>query len=438
MHSLCFRLAGRAKLAETAKGFASFSEAYPRYALSGSAAPSNDSENVNQGNSVLFQQMNINRNRMLPDKLYRPEVLKFKTAWMNFLNETGMTDYTGMLESVIERRLIPEDLQILYIDEAQDHSKLALAVIDLWASEAKKLVKIGDSDQALYRFAGAEPESFIDMKKDYEYVLNQSYRLPSAVRDFALKLIKRCTYRANVSYEAKYEGGSAEYTNDMPDLSLPGEHMIACRFKEAVKPYIEWLETAGEMWHNPCRPEESVWNPQKTKEWCGVKTYHQILQGETVYWSDIQMMADSMKAKHLGPRGTKKRLMDMLPGSKQADAFEMAAFGINENVCLGSIDIEELFSLKTQAGKLALKFLKHKPYMLVQEPRIKVGTVHSFKGDQADHVYYDAGLTYRIKNEMRNTSYGKDDEIRVSYVAVTRAKETIKIKNAFPAIQGIK
>ena len=61
---------------------------------------------------------------------------------------------------------------------------------------------------------------------------------------------------------------------------------------------------------------------------------------------------------------------------------------------------------------------------LDQDPRIKISTIHGVKGGEADNVMLLTDIAPRTYREMHSLP---DDEIRVFYVAVTRAKKSLHI-----------
>ena len=61
---------------------------------------------------------------------------------------------------------------------------------------------------------------------------------------------------------------------------------------------------------------------------------------------------------------------------------------------------------------------------LLRAPRIKISTIHAVKGGEADHV---ALLTDIAERTWREFEKNPDDEWRVWYVAVTRARESLHI-----------
>jgi superfamily I DNA/RNA helicase len=57
--------------------------------------------------------------------------------------------------------------------------------------------------------------------------------------------------------------------------------------------------------------------------------------------------------------------------------------------------------------------------------KIKIGTVHSVKGGEADVVYLFPDLSYSAMKEYNKQGVSKDSVIRTMYVGMTRAKEKL-------------
>jgi len=90
----------------------------------------------------------------------------------------------------------------------------------------------------------------------------------------------------------------------------------------------------------------------------------------------------------------------------------------------GEKPITEILKLKGRS----VPILKH---MLSMEedasktPRVVIGTIHSVKGGESDHVWVDTELSPMILREMQKSERASYDEARVAYVAVTRARQTV-------------
>ena len=64
---------------------------------------------------------------------------------------------------------------------------------------------------------------------------------------------------------------------------------------------------------------------------------------------------------------------------------------------------------------------------LATEPRVKIGTIHAAKGAQADTVILSTQTSKAIEAGRRKSEDVHDDECRVAYVAVTRAKKKLVV-----------
>jgi superfamily I DNA/RNA helicase len=61
------------------------------------------------------------------------------------------------------------------------------------------------------------------------------------------------------------------------------------------------------------------------------------------------------------------------------------------------------------------------------EPKVSLSTIHAAKGKESDRVVLSTELTPRIAESLAKAP---DEEIRVFYVAVTRAKHRLDIINS--------
>ena len=64
---------------------------------------------------------------------------------------------------------------------------------------------------------------------------------------------------------------------------------------------------------------------------------------------------------------------------------------------------------------------------LEDKPRIEVSTIHASKGGERDNVMLLTDLSYGPYKSSTETQQGRDDEARVFYVGMTRAKKKLVI-----------
>ena len=97
-----------------------------------------------------------------------------------------------------------EQYQFFLVDEYQDTSgaqnRLVELLVSYWDDESPNLFVVGDDDQSIYRFQGANMENMMQLAKKYEkdllrVVLQQNYRSVQPILDAAHSLIQNNTKR---------------------------------------------------------------------------------------------------------------------------------------------------------------------------------------------------------------------------------------------------
>ena len=128
-------------------------------------------------------------------------------------------------------KLVKEYLQnryrVIYVDEAQDLNEFQINFIRTLVNKCHlDVVLIGDKNQSIYKFRGARPEMFYNMKEHgfKEYVIDVSVRCHKSILDFANKYIDNAYLIAEkneIVNVKKYDWPSVDYLNN-----LIGNYMI--------------------------------------------------------------------------------------------------------------------------------------------------------------------------------------------------------------------
>ena len=435
IHSHCFNLLGIKKedIMETSKNIKDFNEQYPAYAISprGIGNASND-ENDGPGsrlgiNNQIFNAMQINRNMMIEESHWPAASLDFKKVWFDFMENEGKVDFTKMLEQCLDRELSP-DIKVLICDEAQDLPKIQVALINQWGEICDTVLWAGDANQAIFGFAGSDPGNFMGLKADKVIALKQSYRLSPVVLAESLRIIQQANIKEIVEFHPtdKYGEGSV-FKARLPDFSLQGSHMLLCRCKFQLQKHIDLLLKNNIPFHNEYRLDDKCWNPLSTSGAESIKVYLKILRGEQVDIYEIKQMVKNCVAKECLVHGAKKTIDGMPLTKKKTYEF----FGLIKMGFLGSFldqdnDMRKYFRLKLQSQDMIFSLAENTPEKLFEKPKICLGTIHSVKGGEADTVWLDPSITTKIKKALAEKG-GWDEEARVAYVGVTRARSNVGI-----------
>lgn len=439
IHAKCFRLLELHQGDVAESHISEFNKAHPRYAIKESDNPDENDINTTGDMDRLYALMNIYRNQMIPMEKWQIDVRAFGEVWFSWIRECGYTDFTGMLEGVLKDELSP-GMEILFVDETQDLTQLQMAVINLWSQDAENTTFAGDSDQCIYRWTGTVPESFIQLENQWRKHLDQSYRVPPLVHDYAAKICHHIGNRENLDYAPDIRRGTGSVMRGLlyPELEKDGDHMILVRCNYQTRHWIEWLKSNNQIWHNPYRPDNLYWNPTETRGWRSASVLHDIVNMKIVDVKDFLHLLDDIKAKDFMMRGMKNVIPGMLKAGDKISIFDLPNLGfIPDKISnIDTMPIQDIIRIKGSMADYIKKTYNEavaserhdNPFH--QTPKIIIGTVHSVKGGEASNVWLDSEVTSKILNLILRDKRSRYDEARVAYVGATRAKNNLGILEA--------
>ena len=106
----------------------------------------------------LYRQMQILRARMAPPEQWPGRVRRFAEAWTEWKRRLRLSDFTDLIEDALhDLKTAPGRPSVIVADEAQDLSRLQLALLRQWGHNAEYLLMAMDDDQTIYVFTGASP-----------------------------------------------------------------------------------------------------------------------------------------------------------------------------------------------------------------------------------------------------------------------------------------
>ena len=116
------------------------------------------------------------------------------------------------------------------IDEFQDINRIQYDVIRMLAQPENNLFVVGDDDQALYGFRGADSELMLGFGKDFpdakQILLGMNYRSTANIVQNSLKLIENNVERYSKKLEANREGGSCLHIQEVKDPVEEAEYVL--------------------------------------------------------------------------------------------------------------------------------------------------------------------------------------------------------------------
>ena len=336
---------------------------------------------------------------------------------IKYKNTMHVRDYTDLLEDYCNQGAVP-NLEVVIVDEAQDMSYLQWQVVDKIMKHAARVYLAGDDDQAIFDWAGADPNRLINAKDWEKEVLQQSYRIPKTSHDIADRLITRIKHRQPKSWRPRdYKGFSRSYAYRLSSDSFnKGQWMILARTNYLLDQIEHDLKQYGHYYSRGNQP--SISNKLSN----AVSAWNKLRRKQEISIDDVKSIYYYMTVGQGVKRGFKGMNFQTVPGQtfSYRELRENYGLLITNNVPWQSALDKVPSSRSIYLQSIMLRNKKE----LSQEPRIKLSTIHGAKGGEADHVMLLTDLSRKADDSfLRN----RDSERRVFYVGATRAKKSLHI-----------
>ena len=358
---------------------------------------SSDSEYLSLINLARVKQIPVEKQFNLNEHLTwieKNKLLAIETEIKNYKKTYGLIDFTDMLEKFLQqhRDEIPK-FKVIFVDEAQDLSLIQWSIIEKLEKDTGCDVWVaGDDDQAIFGWAGADVDSFINWKSR-EILLNKSERVPRSIQQKALGIINRIYYnRIQKDYLPKEETGHIFERYKLNDIDLTeGDWLILTRTKALLKPIAPYLKRRG--------------------------LFFSTAQGNSIGKSLYEDILSWDKLKRGEPIGEvqEQRIKERVSGDKDLTKEWYEAFNT------GSLSQKEY-----------MKAMLTNKENLSKDPRIKISTIHGAKGGEATNVVLFLNQTTNTIKGAKKSQAKQDEEFRVWYVGTTRTMQNlfvIKCKN---------
>ena len=306
--------------------------------------------------------------------------------YLVYKNKKKMMDFNDMIEMLLEKDNKIPQFDAVFIDEAQDLSPLQWKLYDKLKEKSKDIYLAGDDDQAIFAWAGADVNRFIN-EPAKEKVLHKSRRISKAIQEQSEMCIENIVgnRKEKKYYPRDYEGYCEEIANlDQIDLNK-GKWLILTRTLSRLSSIKE--ELIKRNLYFKVKKEKSFKvrlykAAMKYTYWCMGK----ILEEKDI--KDINEFIGSEKWNHQ---------------VEWFDAFQEA-------------DEKEKFYIKNMIDN---------GENLDEDARISISTIHASKGGEEDNVILCLDIGNKIKKAMLKSIDKHDEEHRVWYVGITRARNNL-------------
>ena len=378
------------------------------------------------------------------------------------------------------------------IDEFQDINRIQYDVIRMLAQPENNLFVVGDDDQAIYGFRGADSELMLGFGKDFpdakQILLGMNYRSTANIVQNSLKLIENNVERYSKKLEANREGGSCLHIQEVKDPVEEAEYVLEeiqkCKengIKEEEIAILFRVHTDARAVVEamverkiPFQMKEHLPNIYEHFIAKDIMAYFRLATGKRRRQDFLQVMnrpkrylgRDSVSGSQVSFEDMRKFYCDKDWMIDRIDQFEwdvkmlmkMAPYAAIQYIRkrIGYDDFLKEYAFTHQINRSDLKEVlaeieeAAKAFSSVEEwfahveeytetlkvkekernrprPGVRLMTIHASKGLEFKQVFLIAANEGRIPYQKAKTDKEIEEERRLFYVAMTRAKDFLKI-----------
>jgi DNA helicase-2/ATP-dependent DNA helicase PcrA len=389
------------------------------------------------------------------DRVDVPNVIR---AWRQYKGDNGLVGFADMLERVKGRSLVPH-VDYLVIDEFQDITTLQYDVYEEWKPHMDGVLIAGDDDQVVYAWQGADPDLLLDEDVDDDVVLPNSYRLPSKVLNVVNREIRHIEKRQEKDLHPRIEGGRVEAVESPSMLDLvrnvrytvdddeAGSVMVLFRARYQMFQFIDDFIDEGMPFS--MLTDQRMWTDRLSQY---VRAVEKLEDESPLTGMEARRLADMLQDSAFGTND-RDDLFDFLEDRQEAVGvddlaeLEIRAGEISDHAPFvpDGPAAGDMVRKVTSFQRKSIKAYFDGEYRGMDPSRIRVGTIHSAKGREADHVFVATDLTEKVVEQMAASvedptavegveEFTKrtdpvpvltNNERRVFYVGMSRARERL-------------
>ena len=380
----------------------------------------------------------------------------------------------------------------ILIDEFQDINRIQYDVIRMLALPENNLFVVGDDDQAIYGFRGADSSLMFRFREDYpeaaQILLGTNYRSTANIVRNSLKVIEHNEHRFQKDLKASRDNGACIHVQELKDPNEEAQYIldeiekkeqegkapekiaVLFRIHTDARPVVEALLER----HISFQMKEHL--PNLYNHFIGkdIQAYFRLALGERKRQDFLQVMnrpkryigRDSLSGNTVSFEEIRKFYCDREWMMDRVDQFEwdvkmlkkMAPYAaiqyirkrigyddfLKDYALTHNVNKADLFDVLSEIEEAAKPYasiedwfvhvqeytemlrLKERQRSLKQEG-VRLMTIHAAKGLEFDAVFLIEANEGRIPYKKAKTEKETEEERRLFYVAMTRAKDLLKI-----------
>ena len=403
------------------------------------------------GKNLTFPQYWATLNEELYENYSLNKLIKLKIKYDKYRELKSKISFEDMIDNFRFKAEVPTDIDVLIVDEAQDCNRPQTHALQIAATNTKEFIFIGDADQTIYDYSGADSNFFYKLSSTPEAQKNQ------------LKYGLRCGKTINEICKRIIAPVWAKWGKNAERIWTPAKDIIG-------KAY--WIPHLNQS----CKSMDILLDKIKNTDETFLFTYrglptndhislflknhgidYKFVSNEKPHVAREDFRCFKQWPNFINNKVSKKQIMDFWPlMGKNVKVYRKCSvdvlkplidkeYNIQELIDMGFI-LPEVKQYDSFSQVLTDKDLLPKvPYIIKvikngfdteKMPRVELDSIHKVKGLTFDNIIVDL-TTYR---DERN----KDEERRIAYVAYSRGRKdcwtigtsNFKFKNNLAGIQN--
>ncbi len=162
---------------------------------------------INNAKTEALLPEDLNHSQRKMARSFDPQTIEVYTQYEKAMQAANAVDFQDLLLKVYQLFLshpgvleaYQERFRFLMVDEYQDTNHIQYLLVKMLASKHRNLCVVGDEDQSIYSWRGADIQNILDFEKDFQEAqvvkLEQNYRSTGTIVGAATKVIANNTER---------------------------------------------------------------------------------------------------------------------------------------------------------------------------------------------------------------------------------------------------
>ncbi|WP_327050956.1 ATP-dependent helicase [Halomicrococcus gelatinilyticus] len=387
------------------------------------------------------------------DRFDVPEAIR---GWRTYKGENDLVGFADMLERVKQRSLLP-NVDYLVIDEFQDITQLQYDIYEEWKPHMENVLIAGDDDQVVYAWQGADPQLLLG-EGGNDVILDTSHRLPSKILKVVQQEVGHIDERQEKNLSPRVEGGTVEAVESPSMLELvrnvrytveehDGTLMVLFRARYQMFRFIDEFIDEGIPFST--LTDQRMWTDRLNQY---VDAVEKVDRDEPVDGLEARRLADMLADSAFGTNERDDFFDDIDERKEEAGVDDLTEIEVDPEFVTDHVPFMPAPSSAADMVRKVTSYQRNSmeayfagDYRDMDRDRVRVGTIHSAKGREADHVFVATDLTEKVVEQMAASIDDEtevpevdeftsrtdpvpiltDNERRVFYVGMSRARERL-------------